>query len=71
MAMIRRYPSSMTEDMELKIVRITLSLAALLAACFILAILRIPIAVLAVGFTVIAPLATLKIWRHRDKPPEV
>jgi len=70
MAVIRRYPASVTEDMEIKVIRITLSLAVLLLILFILAFLRIPLPVLIIGFVVISPLVALKIWRHKDQPPE-
>jgi len=70
MAVIRRYPASVTEDMEIKATRITLSLAVLLLIFFILAFLRIPLPVLIIGFVIISPLVALKIWRHKDQPPE-
>jgi len=70
MAVIRRYPASVTEDMEIKITRITLSLAALLLIGFILAFLRIPLPVLIIGFVIMSPIVALKIWRHREQLPE-
>lgn len=70
MEVIRRYPASIAEDMELKIIRIILTLAGMLLAVFALAFLRIPLPVLIIGFAVIAPIVAIKIWRHKDKPPE-
>ena len=70
MAFIRSYPMSVTEDMELKIIRITLCLAGMLLAIFILALLRIPLPLLIICFIILAPIISICIWRHRDKPPE-
>jgi hypothetical protein len=70
MAVIRKYPASIAEDMELKITRIILYLAGMLLAVFVLALLRIPLPVLIICFILIAPIVALKIWRHKDKPPE-
>lgn len=70
MAVIRSYPASVAEEMELKIIRIILYLAVMLFAVFVLAFLHIPIPVLLVSFFIIAPMVALKIWRHKDKPPD-
>lgn len=70
MGVIRRYPASVAEDMELKIIRIILYLVGMLSAVFVLALLRIPLPVLIVCFVILAPIVAIKIWRHKDKPPE-
>jgi hypothetical protein len=70
-AIIHRYPASIAEDMELKIIRIVIYTAAMLFGVFILALLRIPLPVLIVCFAVIAPIVAFKIWRHKEKPPDV
>jgi len=70
MEVIRRYPASVAEEMELKIIRIILYLVGMLLAVFVLALLRIPLPVLIVCFAIIAPIVAIKIWRHKDKPPE-
>jgi len=70
MALIRSYPASVMEDMEIKIIRIILILASMLVAVFFLALLRIPLPALIIGFVIIAPIVAFKIWRHREKPSE-
>jgi hypothetical protein len=70
MEVIRRYPASVAEDMELKIIRIILYLAGMLLTVFILAFLRIPLPVLLIGFIIIAPIVAFRIWRHKDRPPD-
>jgi hypothetical protein len=69
-AIIRRYPASIAEDMELKMIRIILCLAVMLLAVFVLALMRVPLPILIGCFVVAAPIVALKIWRHRDKPPD-
>lgn len=70
MGVIRRYPASVAEDMEIKIIRIILYLAGMLFAVFVLALLRIPLPILIICFIIIAPIVAFKIWRHRDRPPD-
>jgi len=70
MEVIRRYPASVAEDMELKIIRIILYLAGMLLAVFVLVLMRIPLLILIICFVIIAPIVAIKIWRHKDKPPE-
>jgi hypothetical protein len=67
---IRRYPASVAEDMELKIIRIILYLTGMLLAVFVLAFLHIPLPVLIVCFLIMAPIVATRIWRHKEKPPE-
>ena len=70
MEVIRSHPSSVMEDVEMKVTRITLTLAGLVLLMFLLALLRIPLPMLVVGFVIVAPIVSLKIWRHKEKPPE-
>ena len=70
MEVICRYPASVAEDMELKIIRIILYLAGMLLAVFVLALLRIPLPILVICFVIIAPIVAFKIWRHKDRPPD-
>ena len=69
-SIIRRYPASVAEDTELKIIRIILILAGMLFAVFVLALMRIPLPILIVCFVIIASIVTIRIWRHRDKLPD-
>lgn len=66
MAVIRRYPASITEEVELKLVRIVLTLTAFLLILFLLAFLHAPFPVLVGAFLVGAPIAAIRIWRHRE-----
>ncbi|MBW2431759.1 MAG: hypothetical protein JRF56_22620 [Deltaproteobacteria bacterium] len=70
MEVIRRYPASVAEDIELKIIRIILYLAGMLFAVFVLALLRLPLPILVICFFIIAPIVAFRIWRHRDRPPD-
>lgn len=70
MEVIRRFPASVAEDMELKIIRIILYLTGMLFAVFVLALLRIPLPILVICFFIIAPIVAFKIWRHKDRPPD-
>ena len=70
-AVIRRYPASVMEDVQIKATRIILVLASLLLGVFFLALLRVPLPVLIVGYLVVAPIVAIKIWLKKDQPPEV
>ncbi len=70
MALILSHPASIAEDMELKLIRIILSFAVMLLAVFILALMRVPLPLLIGCFVIAAPVTALKIWRHKDKPPD-
>ena len=70
METIRQYPAAIAEDMEHKLIRIILSIAGMLLAVFLLALMRVPFPLLIGCFVVTAPIVTLKIWRHKDKPPD-
>ncbi len=70
MALILSHPASVAEDMELKLIRIILSCAVMLLVIFILALMRVPLPLLIGCFVIAAPVIALKIWRHKDKPPD-
>ena len=67
MKIIQSYPSSVMEEVEIKVIRILFVLTALLIALFILAFLHMPFPLLILLFLVLAPLLTILIWRHRQK----
>jgi hypothetical protein len=69
-AVIRRYPASVMEDVQIKVTRIILVLALLLLGVFFLALLRVPLPVLIVGYLVVAPIVAIKMWLKKDRPPE-
>lgn len=69
-AVIRRYPASVMEDVQIKVTRIILVLASLLLGVFFLALLSVPLPVLIVGFLVVAPIVAIKMWLKKDRPPE-
>jgi hypothetical protein len=70
MRRIRAYPASLQEEIELRVVRICLALGALLLAAFVLALMRVPLPLLAVAVLVAAPLVAIYIWTRRTAPPE-
>ena len=70
MALIRSYPASATEEMELKIVRIIMLLAMLLLCTLVLAFLHVPFPLLLAMFVVVAPIIALTIWFRRYNPEE-
>lgn len=67
---IRRHPASLREEVELRLVRILLALAALLAGLFLLRFIApLPPVLLILLFLVLAPGVAIWIWRrHRDLP---
>lgn len=67
---IQTYPSSVMEEVEVKVIRVLFALTGLLIALFILAFLHMPFPLLILMFLVLAPLLTILIWRHREKPEE-
>ena len=69
-SVIRSYPASVMEEVELKLVRILLALAAMVLVVFVLAFLHVPPLFLLLGFAVAAPVTSVMIWRHRDAPEQ-
>ncbi len=67
---ILQHPAAVAEDMELKLIRIIFSIAGMLLGVFLLALMHVPLPLLFGLFVVAAPITALKIWRHKDKPPD-
>jgi hypothetical protein len=65
---IGSYPASVMEEVELKTVRIIITLALMLLAVLVLAIMRIPFPLLMGAFIIAAPVTSLAIWRRRREP---
>ena len=70
MAVIRSHPASVTEEVELKVVRIAIALGLMVLAAFVLAIFRVPFPILVGTLLVAAPVTSILIWRHRSRPEE-
>ena len=70
MAVIRSYPASLMEEVELKTVRIIITLAVMVLGMLVLAFMRVPFPILVGAFLVAAPTVSLLIWRHRARPTE-
>lgn len=67
---IREYPASMTEELQLKFVRVIVALATLLFGLFVLAFFSVPFPVLVASFFVGGLLLSARIWMHRVEPAE-
>jgi hypothetical protein len=63
---IRSYPASLMEDVELKIVRILFALGILFIAMLGLAFWGFPFPILLVCFAVAAPVISMWIWRRKE-----
>jgi len=70
MAVIRSYPASVMEEVQVKIVRILISLGLMFLGLLILAFCGIPFPLLVLFAIVAAPVTAFLIWRHRDRPEE-
>ncbi len=70
MAVIRSYPASLQEEMELKVTRILISLGILVLGLLLLAFLHVPFPLLVMGLLAGAPVLWIVIWRHRSSPGE-
>jgi hypothetical protein len=68
-AVIRAYPASAAEDVELRVVRIAVTLGVMLVLMFVLALLRFPYPLLILLFLIAAPAAALWIWFRRETTP--
>ena len=73
MGIIRSHPASMKEEVELKLTRIIMTLAAMLVGVFLLRLLRFPMPLpgLLVGFAVLAPIVSVLIWRRQGRAAEL
>ena len=70
MAVIRGYPSSVMEEVQIKVARILFTLGAMFLGMLVLAFLRVPFPILIVLFFVTAPIVAIVMWRHRSRPEE-
>lgn len=71
MALIRTFPASVTEEVQLKVTRILLTLGCMFLGMLVLAFLRVPFPLLVLGFMVAAPITAVAIWRRRREAPEL
>lgn len=67
MAVIRSHPASVMEDVQIKIVRILISLGLLFLGMLILAFWGFPFPLLVLAVMVFGPLLALGIWFQRDR----
>jgi len=70
MRVIREYPASVMEEMELRLVRILFSLAMLIVGLFVLAVFHVTYPILFLLFILAAPAIVIGVWRHRKQPEE-
>jgi len=68
MEIIAGYPASVMEELELKTVRIIITIALMLLVVFVLALMRVPLPILMGAFIVAVPVVSIGIWTHRSKP---
>lgn len=67
MNVILSHPASMTEETQIKMVRILFSLGFIVLAMFILAFFGIPFPFLTALFCIAGPITAFVIWRHRSR----
>jgi len=70
MIIIRTYPASVTEEVEMKITRILFTLGWMFLGLLALALLHVPFPLLILLFLVSAPVVALIIWRHKSRAEE-
>ena len=70
MAIIRSYPASVMEEVQIKVTRILVSLGLMFLAMLVLAFWGIPFPMLMLLFVVAAPVTSLLVWRHRSRPAD-
>lgn len=70
MGIIRTYPASVMEEVQLKVTKIFLTFGSMFLGMVVLAFLRIPYPLLILLFFIAAPIVSLLIWRHRATPEE-
>ncbi|MBD3257819.1 hypothetical protein GF377_05250 [candidate division GN15 bacterium] len=64
---IRRYPASLTEEVQLRVVRILIALGLMLFGLVVLGLLHVPFPLLFPAFLLLAPIVAWTIWRRRCK----
>jgi hypothetical protein len=70
MESIRRHPASVMEEVQIKVVRILITLGFMFLAMLLLAFWGFPFPLLLLLLLVAGPAASLFIWFKRDKPEE-
>lgn len=71
MEVIRGYPSSVMEEVEIKVVRILLTLSALVACFFVVSFLfHVPFVIMIGLLLVVGPILSLIVWTRKQKPLE-
>jgi hypothetical protein len=70
MRVIRSYPASIMEEVELRVTRILFALGVLVVTLFVLAVFHVPYPLLLLLFVVLAPAIGIGLWRHRLHPEE-
>jgi len=70
MAVIRAYPASVMEEVQVKVVKILLTLGLMVLAMLGLAFCGVPFPILVLLLFVAGPVTAFVIWRHRDRPGE-
>jgi hypothetical protein len=67
---IRQYPASALEEIQLRLVRIMVSLGVLLLSLFAAAFFGYPFPLLVMTFLVLAPIVSVFIWKRRNSTDE-
>ena len=70
MELIESYPSSVMEEVQMKVVQILFSLGILILGLFVLGFLHVPFPFLALLFFVAGPAIAFFVWRRRKKVEE-
>ena len=70
MGLIRAYPASVMEEVQLKLVRILFSLGFVVLALLVLAFFHVPLPILVLLFLIIGPGTAIFIWRRKGRPEE-
>lgn len=68
---IRSYPASLMEDVELRMVRVLVALGCIFLGMLVLAFWGFPFVLLVPAFLVVAPITALFIWRRKNKIEEI
>lgn len=71
MAVIRLYPASVMEEVQIKLVKILVTLGLMLLGTLLLAFWAVPFPLLLVAYVIAAPVVAFLIWRHRDAPEDL
>jgi hypothetical protein len=71
MSLIRTYPSSVMEEINIKVVKIVSILGVLLLALFVLAFLHVPFPLLVMIFLIAAPIISVVVWSHKKQPTDI